>query len=1374
VYFARRRLAAAALLVASGVLVAGSAGADFNPFGRSKAGRRTRGPASGTARPPSPGPAGSSPAPKAGGAPPARGAEGPSDALVARYTALVLGRPGEPFPLERLVELYRQRDGGLDKLIAALEARAANAGPEHYAALVALAGVYRADAQHDRAVETYRRAISEAPHDPVALLALGRLYDALGDKAGARKALEQALPSVTADAEREQLLHSLMGLCLDLSDVDAAKKYHEEIVRRAKGSFFARAELGRELFTRGEYARAEAEFRDVAKAAAGDNRALAPALKDLGQALEKEGKHPEALDVLTRALSAAGGQSGLRREILDAMVDVYRATGGIATLVTLLEKEHAEDFERLVLLGSLYEETGRVDDALTTYKRALTKRDDIATRQKVVQLLEVRGQLDEAIHEYEALVRAAPRDPEFVFHLAEALIQRGDRPKALRELERLEARAQGDDETLTALVDFYERIDESDRAVALLDRLSKRGGSDPRHLVELGDHYYRKGDTKRAVEIWERIRLVVPDRAKALHALGEVLLEHDMPDKALDALKQASELAPKETKYQKALALALERTGTTSSGVARQEQHEAAQRLWEKLLHEAGPDKAAAREARQHIVTLWGLSGRLSEYARPLERRLAGAPPDLEAGRLLGELYTRLRRPGDAERVYRAVASAAPGDEEAYLGLERALVAQRKLDEAIQTLSELVKIDGRRARDYYQRMAQYAAELYRDDDAIRFASKAVELSPDDAEGHKKLGEMYRRRQDVDHAVLEFRRAISKNDRLFPVYFDLAELLLTRGEVDEADRLLRRVVRASPDDDLVARATRLSVQVNLGRGSLESLERELLPVALGNPGRPIYRRLLVEVYGNLAFPLVHEAKNADPAKAAAARDALRRIGERAVKPLLDALSDDRDSQQRTAIELLSHISNRGAGPALVAFAMGKADGELRARAMLAAGALRDPALIPRFRDVIAPAGNVRVDETDTVAIAAAFSIARMQSEKARPLLVSMLSSDAPSVRAFGAIGLGLLPSRADVQRLAATASAPEQGFLVRAAAAFALGAIGGDAAAQALSRLGDAPDPLLRGTSVIALSRLGAAGERRAVAAALVSGDAALRDAGAAAALVLATREYRTRGEPLPIPDGRADAREALAALRPSGYTADERARALAELAPELAEAAVTAVHATPEGARVVADALLAGGGRPAFAPLTDDMDGATPESEKAVRAAVSRITEALVEPFVALARHPSADVRARAVRVLSLRSEPAASSAVIDALSDPDPLVQEGALAALGASHDPRAVRAVTELARSASSWPVRARAAEALGAFGGRTEGATAVLGTIADRDPIAFVREAAVRALGAIGDESARAALERVAAKDDEPRLRTLAASLLGAPGAGPSSAR
>ena len=157
-------------------------------------------------------------------------------------------------------------------------------------------------------------------------------------------------------------------------------------------------------------------------------------------------------------------------------------------------------------------------------------------------------------------------------------------------------------------------------------------------------------------------------------------------------------------------------------------------------------------------------------------------------------------------------------------------------------------------------MAQYALQIYKDDDAIKYAARAVELNPDDAEGHRRLGEMYRSKQDVDHAIAEFRAAIAKNDRLFVVYFELADLLLSKGQTDEADRLFRRVVRGAPDEELVARAARLSMQINLGKGTLESLEQDLLPLAIGNPQRPIYRRLLVEIYGSLTFGLVQRVRH----------------------------------------------------------------------------------------------------------------------------------------------------------------------------------------------------------------------------------------------------------------------------------------------------------------------------------------------------------------------------------------------------------------------------------------------------------------------------------------------------------------------------------
>src|SRR5262249_16045653 len=141
----------------------------------------------------------------------------------------------------------------------------------------------------------------------------------------------------------------------------------------------------------------------------------------------------------------------------------------------------------------------------------------------------------------------------------------------------------------------------------------------------------------------------------------------------------------------------------------------------------------------------------------------------------------------------------------------------------------------------------------------------------------RLGEMYRSRQDTDHAIVEFRAAIAKNDRLYIVYYELADLLYSKGESDEADRLFRRVIRGAPDEELVVNAARRSVEINHGRGTLESLEQELLPLSIGNPQKTVYRRLLIEIYSRLTFGLVQRVKHGTGRDAADAREALARVG-----------------------------------------------------------------------------------------------------------------------------------------------------------------------------------------------------------------------------------------------------------------------------------------------------------------------------------------------------------------------------------------------------------------------------------------------------------------------------------------------------------------
>ncbi|MFT3769393.1 MAG: HEAT repeat domain-containing protein [Minicystis sp.] len=1366
---------------ATPAFVARDAHADFDPSGRSKK----------KPGPPKPGPAKPGPGPAKPGPGPSKPAPGPKkppkdedadtgnrptpDALIARYTAIALSQPSQPFPLQRLAQAYRERDGNLKKLVEDFEKRAAVSGADQWAARVVLAGVYKQDGRYDDAMRTYQQAIAERPKEPAAILALAQLESDRGDKAAARTHFEQALPLQKNPADVEQTTRTLLALSLDLADYEGAKRYHEALVKAGGGSLFVKAELGRELSARGQYERAEAEFREVVKAASGDNRALAPALRDLGQALAKQKKMAEALTTLKRALAVAGSAAGVRSEILMIMTDAFRAEGKLSELIALLEAEKPGDFQRLAMMGSLYEETGDVEKAIATYRKALsTDGKQIEVRVKLVHLLQTAGDLDAAIKEYEALIRAAPNNPDFVFELCETLIQRGDRPKALKLLGELEGRAREED-VLAAVADFYERVEEKDKALKVLQRLAGTTGGDPSHIIDLGDRYYQAGDKKKALETWARIKVIVTNRSRAAATLGEVYLDHDMPVEALAALREAVQLEPGNVRYKKALATALERTATSLGSPAMR--YGEARALWEELLATAGQtDKVLARECRTHIVSLWALTRELLAQITPLTNRFNATPPDLEAGRLLAEVQRKLPRLPDAEATLRRVIALAPGDSESLLALERVLVQQQNLEGAIEVLAKLVEAEPKRAREFYQRMAKYAADQYHDDDAIKYAARAVELSPKDANGHQKLGEMYKHRQDVPHAIAEFRLALAQNDRLFPVYFELAELLLSTGQVDEADRLFRRVVRASADEELVARAARLSMQVNLGKGTLAELERELLPVAVGNPQKTIYRRLLVELYGAMTFPLVQKLRGADPRSpaAASARAELGRIGARAVKPLLDALADEKESQQKIAIEVLAYVENKSAGPALYNYATGTADKSLRVRAMLACGALRDPAMLPRYEQMLAPKeGAAAVLPSDAIAVAAAWGVARMGDRKAEPLLLKLISSASPDVRALAAIGLGLTHDRKHAPALAALARSPEAGAPARAAATHALAELGGGADPAIFLANAGSVDVLLRQASLLALARLGGrddasktTGPAEAIAAGVFSPDDSLRSAAALAGAALATHTYKRSREALPVPDGPLTLRDVLLGLAPDGFGPNERGAALVALGPALRKAAMAAVSTSPERARVVADALLATEGKLALAPFFTG-EPVEPKLAAQVDETVESIAAAVVPGFAALERHPSVEVRTRAVELLARRSEPEAQAAVIDALGDPEESVRRAALAAIGPVKSEKIVAAVGKLVKEAPSWPLRVRAAEALGRLGaGKGAASATIVETLSDaacNDSYALVREAAARALVASDKVAARTVLEQIQSKDAEPRVRETAGELL-----------
>src|SRR4030095_6222727 len=179
--------------------------------------------------------------------------------------------------------------------------------------------------------------------------------------------------------------------------------------------------------------------------------------------------------------------------------------------------------------------------------------------------------------------------------------------------------------------------------------------------------------------------------------------------------------------------------------------------------------------------------------------------------------------------------------------LERALVASGQLSDATEVLRKLTHADPGRADTYLQRMAEYAFSLSRDEEGLGVAREAVDRIPRDAEVYRRLGELYRARGNPGKAVEAFKRAIELDERLYATRLDVAELETVRGEASHADELCQWVMQRAPDDALVARARRLRIKARLAQGTTEELERELLELSALHADRPVFRRLIIEMY-----------------------------------------------------------------------------------------------------------------------------------------------------------------------------------------------------------------------------------------------------------------------------------------------------------------------------------------------------------------------------------------------------------------------------------------------------------------------------------------------------------------------------------------------
>jgi len=489
----------------------------------------------------------------------------------------------------------------------------------------------------------------------------------------------------------------------------------------------------------------------------------------------------------------------------------------------------ARSAEIHVALGTVYLDRHRVEDALREFGaagRLDAARVDVYTLQALAYSLANRSAEAAAVLRKAAAL--APNRPTIFYALSQQLIK----------LDRWE-------ESKRALLSFQETL-----------RASEASGE----KLETGGAPFERADLLR------QVAGVAPIFPLAQYAEGYRLLQKGEYATAIERLKQAIALDPLLTDGPMTA-----RTRVAQGGSAlRQGQLPSALSRLEEAVQEA-PNHSEAH--RLLGVAYWADQ----QYDRSLEHLRAAihlSPDDERARRAMADVLLKTGRFIDAAQVLKEALPVIPGSGQAHYALGQVYQNLSFLPQAVREFEESATFDPLVGRDYlYQTIGGISVNQANFDGAVKAYAKRIDVNPNNAESHRKLGEIYFLQGRHDEALAEFSAALLIDPRDAEAYAASGQIYLRAGKFAEAVEPLRRAlaVNAGHKEARYALATSL---IRLGK--TEEGKSELA----------VFQRMQAEVVasGQREFQL-------DAVRRDAARNLTSGDYNRALEQYRQALNDD---------------------------------------------------------------------------------------------------------------------------------------------------------------------------------------------------------------------------------------------------------------------------------------------------------------------------------------------------------------------------------------------------------------------------------------------------------------------------------------------------
>ncbi len=493
------------------------------------------------------------------------------------------------------------------------------------------------------------------------------------------------------------------------------------------------------------------------------------ALTTVAQVSQRKQDFVQAVRQLIVALAGTFGDEGVRvRTTVESMETALDGWDGAIRAFESRVRQVEHPAEVHIALGAVYLDRHLPDQALREFAQAA--RLD-------------RRRAD--VHTYQALAYTLSNNPAAAAAaLANAISIDADRPALTYSMARQLALAHQDAAAAAALGTFAASLHSRlfDRPVTsttgtpfervgLLRQTPGVAPIFPPALYAGAFAHLARGAYKEAVGLFrqtvERDPLATTTGGDRL-GQGSAALRAGNAGLAVEHLKAAVASAPNHAEAHRLLAVALREADQQDDSI----------REFRTAI-QLNPDDERARIA---LADLYGAAGRDAEAERTLQETIGRLPGSGQAFYSLGRLYPRMARNLDAARALERAAERNP------------LVGQDGLYDAIGTI--------------------YLAEGDLEKASNAFQARA-DVSPNNSDAHRKLGDVLLQRNRHDEAVAEFMAALLVDSRSVLAYAGLGQLRLQQGKYAEAADASQRAVDLDPMHH-AARYTLGAALLRLGR------------------------------------------------------------------------------------------------------------------------------------------------------------------------------------------------------------------------------------------------------------------------------------------------------------------------------------------------------------------------------------------------------------------------------------------------------------------------------------------------------------------------------------------------------------------------------